>query len=227
MSWTKEIWNKSLKIYNGILAEPFIKELADGTLPNEKFARYIAQDEVYLGNYGRQMFELAEQMQDPAEKAFFMEFAKSGMESEKLMHELLISRFGIDTEVVGSSVTKWYNDHTQEAVNSGCREVGLAGLLPCAWIYNKVGLHILENATLEGNPYKEWIMEYGNEAFTEGVNALLELIDAWAEKVDDKTRALMDEAYLKSALGEFAFWDYGYRGEDGNYSYINNLNEWI
>ncbi len=226
MSWSKRIWEKSLKIYEGIIAQPFITELADGSLPADKFARYIAQDEVYLGNYGRQMFELAELMNKPEEKEFFTTFAQSGMESEKLMHELLITRFAIDTEVVGSRVTKWYNDHSQNAIDSGIREIGLAALLPCAWIYNQVGLHILSNATLEGNPYKEWIMEYGNEGFTEGVNALLELIDSWAEKADAETIAKMDEAYLKSALGEFAFWDYGYRGEDGDYSYLNSL-EWI
>ncbi len=225
--WTREVWKSSLKIYKEILKEPFIKELADGDLCIDKFARYIAQDKVYLGNYGRQMSELAEMMDDPRQRAFFTAFAKGGMESEKAMHELLISRFGIDTAVEASIVTRWYNNHTQKAVDSGSKEIALAGLLPCAWIYNKVGLHILRTATLDNNPYKEWILEYGNEEFTVGVNALLELADEWAENAAPEVRTQMTSAYLKSAFGELAFWDYGYRGESGDYSYLNDLEKWL
>lgn len=227
MKWTEEVWEKSRKIYDGILAEPFIRELADGTLPRDKFARYIGQDEVYIGNYGRQMYELAELMTDPAEKELFKAFADSGIESEKLMHGLLIDRFGIDTEVSGSAVTNAYNAHTQEAIDSGIREIGLAAMLPCMWIYNRVGLHILDIASLEGNPYREWILEYGNEEFTNGVNGVLEMIDSWAARADEATRAAMTEAYLRAALYEYAFWDYGYCGEDKDYSYSERLGEWI
>lgn len=220
MSWTKAVWEKTLPIYNRIIEQDFIKQLADGSLAADKFARYIAQDEVYIGNYGRQMYELADLMEDPEERAFFVGFADAGIESEKAMHQLLIDRFGIDTEVLASSITRQYNSHTQAAIDSKCREVGIAAMLPCAWIYNQVGLHILNTATLDGNPYKEWILEYGNEEFTAGVNALLELVDAWAAKVDDATREKMVEAYSEAALYEYAFWDYGYRGEEGDYSYL-------
>ena len=227
MKWSEEAWERSRKIYAGILEEPFLKELAAGTLPEEKFARYIAQDEVYLGNYGKQMYEMADRMPVAEEREMFRAFADAGMEGEKLMHQLLIDRFGIDLAVEGSVVTKAYNAHTQRAVDSGSREVGLAAMLPCMWIYNRVGLHILEVATLEGNPYKEWIEEYGNEEFTAGVNGVVEMIDAWAEKVDAATREEMTEAYLEAALYEYAFWDYGYNGEEKDYSYCKSLKEWI
>ena len=70
-SWSKEVWAKTLPIYNEIISHPFIKELAAGTLEVERFDRYLAQDELYVGNYGRQMFELAELIDDPASKAMF------------------------------------------------------------------------------------------------------------------------------------------------------------
>lgn len=205
------VWEKSLPIYERIIAHPFILELADGSLAPEKFSCYLAQDEVYIGNYGRQMYELAALISDPEQKAFFTAFADSGIESEKAMHQLLIERFNI-AEVQGSEVTKTYNAHTQAAVDSGCKEVAIAAMLPCAWIYNKVGLHILSIAKMEGNPYAEWISEYGNEEFTAGVQALLELVDSWAEGCDEATLAKMTEAYLEAAQYEYDFWDYGYRG---------------
>ena len=227
MSWTKDVWAESAKIFEGIKGLPFIKELADGSLDPSRFDRYIAQDEVYIGNYGRQMFLLADMIPDPAQQEMFRAFAQSGIDSEKAMHQLLISRFGIDTEVKSSIVTSTYNGHTQAAIDSGCKEVALAAMLPCMWIYNEVGLYIRSIASLEGNQYKEWVLEYGNEEFTQGVNSVLALADEWAAATDDATRAKMTHAYLEAALFEYAFWDYGYCGDDKDYSYMNSLEGWI
>jgi thiaminase/transcriptional activator TenA len=224
MSWTKEAWAGSAKTFERIKDLPFIKELADGSLDPACFERYIAQDELYLGNYGRQMFQLADMMTDPAQQEMFRLFAQTGLDGEKAMHELLIGRFGIDTEVTPSVVTSTYNDHTQAAIDSGSKELALAAMLPCMWIYNEVGLYILSIASLEGNPYKEWVLEYGNEEFTEGVNAVLAIADQWAADADEGTRAKMTQAFLEAALFEYAFWDYGYSGEEKDYAYINHEN---
>ena len=226
MSWTKEVWAGSARIFEGIKGLPFIKELADGSLDPSRFDRYIAQDELYIGNYGRQMFQLADMMTDPGQQEMFRLFAQSGIDGEKAMHELLIGRFGIDTQVTPSVVTSTYNNHTQAAIDSGSKEVALAAMLPCMWIYNEVGLYILSIASLEGNPYKEWVLEYGNEEFTEGVNTVLALADGWAAAEDDATRAAMTRAYLEAALFEYAFWDYGYNGPEKDYSYMLSLKEW-
>ena len=227
MSWTKDAWAASARIFEGIKELPFIKELADGSLDPSRFDRYIAQDEVYLGNYGRQMFLLADMMTDPAQQEMFRLFAQTGLDGEKAMHELLIARFGIDTEVTASTVTATYNNHTQSAIDTGSKEVALAAMLPCMWIYNEVGQYIYSIASMEGNPYKEWVMEYQNEEFTAGVNAVLAIADEWAAAADDDTRAKMTKAFLEAALFEYAFWDYGYSGPDKDYSYMNSLKGWI
>lgn len=225
--WSETVWEKSLRLYNAILAEPFVKELAAGTLDSSKFARYIAQDECYLGNYGRQMSEFAAMLDDPSEHDLFVAFAESGMEGETQMHQLLIDRFDIDTEVTPSVVTRTYNDHTQKAIDSGSRLVALSALMPCMWIYNSVGLAILEDAELEGNPYREWIEEYGDPGFTQGVKAVVDMMDKWAEDADALTLERMNQAFLSGVLCEYAFWDYGYRGEDGDYDYMHHLEPWI
>ena len=76
-TWTAEIWEESLPIYESILEQPFIRELADGSLSQERFSRYIAQDEIYLGNYGKQMEAFAEMLDDAEEKAMFKAFAEA------------------------------------------------------------------------------------------------------------------------------------------------------
>ena len=211
-SWTRQAWDAALPIYNQILDHPFIKELAAGTLAPDKFDRYLAQDELYVGNYGRQMFELAELIPDPVQHDMFYAFAKEGIEGEKAMHALLIDRFGIDTQVQPSQVTAAYNAHTEAAIRSGSKEIGLAAMLPCMWVYNEVGLHILRTAAVEGNPYREWIQEYGNEAFTAGVAQVLELADSYAAAAPEDIRERMTSAYIEATRFEYLFWDYGYNG---------------
>jgi thiamine-phosphate pyrophosphorylase len=225
--WSRYIWRKSLKIYNAILELPFLKELSEGRLSNDIFGRYIAQDEIYLKNYYHQMNMLAELMDDDQDRDLFLSFAQSGMEGEKAMHDMLIEKYGIDTEVTSSEVTSGYNAHICEGIATGNPCIALAAVLPCMWIYNMVGLHILQTAKLEDNPYKEWILEYGQEEFTNGVNQVLKMIDGLASKADKETREKMDYYYLKAALYEYAFWDYGYHGDTKSYDYTGSLEEWL
>ena len=48
--WSEEAWNAALPVYDKILTLPFIEQLADGTLPEEKFLFYIRQDSIYVEN---------------------------------------------------------------------------------------------------------------------------------------------------------------------------------
>ena len=227
MSWSREVWKKSARIYDSILGLDFLKKLSEGTLSNDAFARYIAQDEIYLKNYYKQMYMLADLMEEEQDRNLFLSFAQSGMEGEKALHDMLIDKYGIDTDVKPSKVTSDYNAHICEGIATGNPCVALASVLPCMWIYNQVGLHILNHSKLEGNPYKEWILEYGQEEFTIGVNKVLKMIDGWAAKADKETREMMDHYYLKAALYEYAFWDYGYHGNGKSYEYIDSLEEWL
>ena len=226
-SWTADIWKKSSKIYDAILQLDFLKELSEGTLSDEVFGRYIAQDEIYLKNYYHQMTMLASLMDNHEDKDLFLAFAQSGMEGEKAMHDMLIEKYGIDVKVEASKVTSDYNAHICEGIATGDPCIALAAVLPCMWIYNMVGLHILRTARLENNPYKEWILEYGNEEFTEGVNTVLNMVDKWADQADEETRKKMDYYYLKAALYEYAFWDYGYCADAKSYDYTDSLEEWL
>ena len=227
ISWSREVWKKSARIYDSILGLDFLNELSEGTLSNHAFARYIAQDEIYLKNYYKQMYMLADLMEEEQDRNLFLSFAQSGMEGEKALHDMLIEKYDIDTDVKASMVTAGYNAHICEGIATGNPCVALASVLPCMWIYNQVGLHILNHSKLEGNPYKEWILEYGQEEFTTGVNKVLKMIDVWAAKADKETREMMDHYYLKAALYEYAFWDYGYHGDGKSYEYIDSLEEWL
>jgi len=213
-SWTSHIWEKSQPIYKEIISLPFIEELAYGTLPSDKFIRYLEQDEIYCRNFNPQLLQFAESIPDVEERAFFIAFAQASIDLEGAMHQSLIEQYGIDTMAVPSRITLEYHAHTQEALDAGVKEVTLAAMLPCLWLYNCVGYDILHNANLEGNPYKEWIMTYGDEEYTADLNRVLEIMDKWAADVDDEVLSKMDEVFLEAAQFEHDFWEYGYIGDE-------------
>lgn len=81
--WSQEAWNASENIYNTILQLPFIKELADGTLPMEKFLHYIRQDNLYLDDYSRVLAHIASRLGNIDDVATFLEFASDGVAMER------------------------------------------------------------------------------------------------------------------------------------------------
>lgn len=143
-----------------------------------------------------------------------MAFAQASIETENAMHQVLIEQYGIDTTALPSRITTEYNAHTQEALEAGVKEVTLAAMLPCLWLYNCVGYDILNNAKIEGNPYKEWVLAYGDEEYTAEMNRVLEIIDKWAVAADKEVLSKMDEIFIEAAWFEYAFWEYGYTGND-------------
>ncbi|WP_435522555.1 hypothetical protein [Chryseobacterium indoltheticum] len=51
MNWSESTWKQTEQRYQAILTMPFVSQLADGSLPKEKFQFYMAQDSLYLGAF--------------------------------------------------------------------------------------------------------------------------------------------------------------------------------
>ncbi|MDR2083081.1 MAG: hypothetical protein LBP35_05765 [Candidatus Ancillula trichonymphae] len=66
----------------------------------------------------------------------------------------------------------------------------LATVLPCATLYREIGEEILRRAQkafgrdLEGHPYQSWILSYGSDEFQEAVDAMIQVIDDAASRVN-------------------------------------------
>jgi len=50
-NYTQKIWDENYGSYQEILNLPINREVADGTLPKNKFRNYIIQDYFYLQNF--------------------------------------------------------------------------------------------------------------------------------------------------------------------------------
>lgn len=208
--WSEGAWDAAREVYNGILTLPFLREMALGTLPTDKFTYYIGQDSLYIDIYSRVLARIASQMPDEEGLTAFLQFALDGVEVEKTLHAVYVH----ERPAVMSDACAYYSSFLKACAGEGV-EVGAAAILPCFWIYQKVGEHILHTAQLDGNPYADWIRCYGDPAFDASTRRCIAICDRLASSATEATRRRMTEVYIRCSRLEYIFWDSAYH--KGNY----------
>jgi len=92
-------------------------------------------------------------------------------------------------------------------------EVAMAAVLPCFWIYQKVGEHILAHQNKTDNPYQSWINTYGGDAFGLVVKKAINICDEAALNCTPAQQSKMTDAFMTACKLEWAFWDSAWRLE--------------
>jgi thiaminase/transcriptional activator TenA len=217
MKWSDSAWNETLPVYNKILKLPFLLELMDGTLPGEKFYYYINQDSIYLGEFGRVMAAIASRLSNPIYRDAFLHFAKDSIEVEQSLHETYLkeSKFSFNKEP--SPPCLLYTSFLAKQVLFNSVEIALASVLPCFWIYQKVGNYIVKNQKNHENPYQNWINSYGGDEFAVIVKKAIDICDEIAEK--SHLQAEMTQAFKIASKMEWMFWESAYSLEEWRIDY--------
>lgn len=208
MKWSEQAWQAADGIYKSILELPFLKELAAGTLPMEKFRFYISQDNQYIDVYSRVLAHIASRLPKMDDVDSFLEFAKDGVAVEKGLHQA----FNPDTSKGKSMACEFYTSYLKAQADQEVA-VEVAAILPCFWIYLEVGKHILKIADMEGNPYRDWIAAYSDPAFEISNQKCMDICDALAQASTEEVREKMTEAFVKCSRMEWLFWDSAYKME--------------
>lgn len=204
-NWSETAWETSLPVYESILKLDFLKELADGTLPREKFLFYIGQDYLYLNEYSRRLAHIASRLYDRVLTETFLKFAADGVAVEKSLHASFIS--GSPKEM---SPTCLFYTSLLRATATDEVAVECAAILPCFWIYREVGRQIIKKAKMEGNPYAEWIATYADQGFSDSTDLCISICDRLAAEASEEVRKRMTEVFLNAARLELRFWHSAY-----------------
>ncbi|MCC5937290.1 MAG: thiaminase II [Lunatimonas sp.] len=215
MSWTARAWEQAAPLYEKILAMPFNQELMKGTLPLEKFKFYMAQDAFYLREFGRALAIIGGRLTEREHTLAFSEFASGAIVVERALHTGYFKTFGVDEKGIQPSPTcMLYTSYLLSKAAIAPVEEAVAAVLPCFWIYQKVGDHIFAHQDASGNnPYREWIDTYAGEAFATSVRKALAISDELAELAPSARLVEMTEAFLMATRLEWMFWDSAYRLE--------------
>jgi thiaminase/transcriptional activator TenA len=207
MKWTEKTWKHSEYIYDKIVQMPFIQELITGELDIEKFKFYIAQDSNYLEHFSRTLSLIAARVHDEAHVLQFIQFAEGAIVVEHALHASYFKEFGIPEKISSSPSCHHYISYMTSQAALAPVEVAIATILPCFWIYKKVGDFIYQQKQVEGNPYKNWINTYAGEEFGVLVEQALEISNEVAIQCTETQQARMTDAFEKACYLEWKFWD--------------------
>jgi thiaminase/transcriptional activator TenA len=207
MKWSDKAWNNAEEVYNNIIKMPFITGLTAGTLELEKFKFYIGQDANYLEHFGRTLSIIASRVHQIEHVLDFIHFAEGAIVVEKALHESYFTTFGISGKPAVSPACHHYIHFLQSTAALAQVETGMAAVLPCFWIYKKVGDFILENQHPGPNNYQSWIDTYAGEEFGLLVEKAIRICDQAADLCTPEQQERMTTAFLTASRLEYIFWD--------------------
>ncbi len=206
--WSEEAWCRVEEIYEKILQLPFVKELTDGTLPLHKFSFYISQDSLYIREYTRVLAHIGSRIGKQTYINAFLDFAKDGVAVEESMHQHYLKGLA-NTKLKMSPTCMLYTDFLKsQSYNSV--EVEAASVLPCFWIYQKVGEKISCESDKSNNPYSAWIETYDDPLFAESTKRAIDICDKLAENASQEVREQMLDIFETAAKLEWMFWHSAY-----------------
>lgn len=210
MKWSEHTWQTIEELYESILKMPFIKELSEGSLAQEKFRFYMAQDSLYLEHFGRTLSMIAAKITDLQDVLAFMRFAENAIVVENALHESYFKDFGLNDKGVLQPACHHYIHFLRSTAALESVEIAVAAVLPCFWIYREVGDYIYRTQNTFDNPYEKWIATYAGEEFAAAVDQAIAICDKIAANSTAATRQKMTEAFIMASRMEFHFWEAAY-----------------
>lgn len=215
---TRDLWQQAHPTIAKIEALPFLRELVDGSLDPLVFTFYIMQDDQYLIGFARTMALLSAKAHDVGQSRFWAESVTTAIAAEEQMHRALLEddylaasrRALIDParHFRPSPTTLGYVSYLEAGAALKSYEVGVAGVLPCFWVYAHVGKLLAERGKRLGanHPYKAWIDAYDCKEFDEATRAAVRILEQCLDETTDAERETMREVFLQACTYEWHFW---------------------
>jgi thiaminase/transcriptional activator TenA len=214
--FTGELWDAIRPVYSAILEHPFLRGLADGTLPEDRFRYYVLQDAIYLRSFARALSLAGVRAGDESTLLMFDEHSAGTIAVERSLYEDFLEDLDVTREEAEATeafpTTLAYTSFLLKTAALGDYPEVLSAVLPCYWIYREVGKTLVEYGSPEPR-YGKWIDAYAGEEFDELVEAVLDLTDRVCEDLGPSQKTRVRKAFVAASRYEWMFWDVAWRME--------------
>lgn len=215
MSLSDELRREAAPVWEAQHAHPFVRGIADGTLPEDRFRFYVRQDHRFLIDYGRLLALAAARAPRLDWMRRFASLAQSVLEDEMDLHRELAASWGIDEAALEGErpapATAAYCDFLLRTAALGDFAELVAALLPCMWGYAEVGQRLAGGPRPAHEGYAAWIDLYAGEEFGRLAAWCREVVDEVGATVTGDGIARMHAAFRASSEHELAFWESAWR----------------
>lgn len=207
-SFTSDLWKSTDSIHARTLAQPFLKGLADGSLPQESFRFYLLQDSLYLHEYSAILHALAAKAPRKEWADFLNQGAEACLKEEMNLHREYFRPEEVQRARPGSTNRK-YLTFMATTVKQGTFAEGLAAVLPCYWVYWEVG-QVLAKKGSPNKDYQKWIAQYSDPAYGKSIATIRQIMDEAVSALDSRARARIQSIWQRGVQFESDFWAMGW-----------------
>lgn len=194
-SLAQQLWRSNSDLAACCLVHPFVQGLAQGTLPSDVFAGYVAQDASFLESFAR-AYALA--IAHSPDRASLMAFNAllQGVLEELELHTGYAQRWQINLETTTPlPATTAYTTFLLTTAQGGDAGLICAAMTPCLRLYAHLGQQLRAQVGQPEHAYADWINTYadpGFEQLTQGLEQLLDRLAAADTPVADTYRRAME-----------------------------------
>ena len=199
-------------------AHPFVRGLADATLPPDAFRFYLEQNLEYLPEYARAMALGASRADDLGTmRGFAADLANivnlEIPENEELLRRAieLGARDCGGAAGMAPATLAYSNFLVATAAVGGPLEI-MAAILPCTWSYGEIGSRLV-GEVVQHPVYAEWIRFFGSTDYARVVETMRRDYEERAAEADERARERLAFLFAASTRLECDFWDMAYRLE--------------
>lgn len=227
MKFSGQIHQAIEPVWERCYEHPFLRELADGSLPIDKFQFYILQDNQYLNAFVDLHQTLAKQMPNEKMAAPLIDILKpedSELENRKKVADAVhVTDEAVKAAPLAPTATAYIN-HMYYQATFVSPEAGVASLLPCYWSYAECFKRMNESFHSTTDIYQAFIDLYADPVFQRGSANLIRLVDELADKADEKTKQQMQHAFNLSSDYELMYWGMCYDREQWPHQRFTSFN---
>ena len=215
--FTDELRQSAAPIWEADLRHPFVRGIADGTLPMEKFKFYLIQDYLFLLDYSRVFAYGVIKAPDEATMALFSQLLNETLNTEMDLHRGYCEKFGISAAEMEQApvapTTHAYTRHVLNVAQSGTLAELIAGVLPCQWGYAEIGTTLAEQGGSPEPLYQEWIEMYASDEFLALGKWLRSLLNELTAESSSAEKERLKRHFLFSSRYEYLFWEMAWTQE--------------
>lgn len=212
MKVSERLYNSIIDLWDKYNEHPFVKGLADGTLPLEKFQFFMIQDHLYLMQYAKVFALGVLKAKNESDMRLFSSLIAATLDTENALHQDYLRRLNISQEMIAqakpSIVTDSYTNYMIAiAEKEGLGEL-MAAVLSCSWSYKLIGdfMEKFPGAT-EQEFYGEWVNMYISDGYRSANQLMIDMVDRLTEGYTEQQIQNLEHIVYVCSQYEYMFWD--------------------
>ena len=198
-------------VWNSYLGHDFVRRMADGSLPEAAFRRYLSQEYLFLIQFARAYALAAFKSDSLADIRQAAASLAAIVDVEMALHVKFCTGWGLnETRMEAEEPALQTLAYTRFVL-----ERGLAGdlldlhvaLAPCIVGYSEIGRGVIPTAT---TPYRPWFDMYASAEYQEVAEGELTQLDRlWTSRAGEGRYAALSGVFATATRLETDFWQMG------------------